>query len=118
MIGVSSRCSCRGLFKKNYIISVPCEYIFSLMMFIVLSISGPTTAVAIFRNPNTIPLMFIVNNLDNFQIYSVVRGVNTKDKYQFHRPTVNLSRIQKRVFYSSIKVFNILLTYILKLMLP
>ena len=60
-------------------------------------------------------MMFIVNNLDNFQTYSVVHGVNTRDKYQLHRPTVNLSCIQKLVFYSSIKIFNSLPTYIFKL---
>jgi hypothetical protein len=90
MIGVSSRSSSRGLFKKIDIIPVPCEYIFSLMM-------------------------FIVNNLDNFQTYSVVHRVNTRDKYHLHRPTVNLSCIQKRVLYSRSKIFNSLPTYILKL---
>jgi hypothetical protein len=55
------------------------------------------------------------NNLDNFQTYSVVHGVNTRNKYQRHRPTLNLSYIQKPVFYSSIKIFNSLPTYILKL---
>jgi len=59
--------------------------------------------------------MFIVNNLQNFQTYFVIHGVNTRDKYQLPRPTVNLSCIKKRAFYSSIKILNSLPTYILKL---
>jgi hypothetical protein len=33
--GVGSRSSCRSLFMKLYILPVPCQYIFSLMMFFV-----------------------------------------------------------------------------------
>jgi hypothetical protein len=35
MAGVGSRSSCRSLFKKLDISPVPCQYIFSLMMFVV-----------------------------------------------------------------------------------
>jgi hypothetical protein len=90
MMGVSSICSCRGMFKKIYILPVPCEYIFSSMV-------------------------FIVNNLDNFQTYSIVYRMNTMAKHQLHRPTVNLSCTPKGVFYYSIKIFNSLPTCILKL---
>ena len=52
-MGVGSRCSCRGLFKKPDILPVPGEYEFSLMM-------------------------FTVNNLDTFQINSVMHRTNTR----------------------------------------
>jgi len=68
MIAVSLKCSCRGLLKKLDILTVTCEYIISLMM-------------------------FTVTNLDNFQINSVVHGMNTRAKRQLQRPTVNLSCI-------------------------
>jgi hypothetical protein len=90
MMALSVRCSCRGLFKKLDILPVPCEYIFSLMM-------------------------FTVTNLDNFQTNSVVHGMNTRAKHQMQRPTMNLSCIYKGVFYSGIKIFNTLPLYILKL---
>jgi hypothetical protein len=34
MASVGSRCSCRGLFKRLDILPVPCQYIFSLMTFV------------------------------------------------------------------------------------
>jgi len=59
MMGISSRSSCRGLFKKLDLLPVTCEYIFSLMI-------------------------FNANNLDNFQTNSVVQGMNTRAKHQLH----------------------------------
>ena len=63
-IGVSLRSSCRGLLKKLHILSVPCAYVFSL-------------------------IMFTVNNLDNYQTNSVVYGMHTSTKHQLHRPSKN-----------------------------
>jgi len=56
MMEVSMRCSCT---EKVKIPPVPCEYIFSLMMF-----TG--------------------NNLDNFQTNCVVHRMNTRAKHQLH----------------------------------
>ena len=78
---VSSRCSCRGILKKLDILPVPCKYTFS-------------------------SIMFAINSLDNFPTDFVVRGINTRDKHQLYRTTVNLSCIQKGVYYSSIKIFD------------
>ena len=50
--------------------------------------------------------MFTVNNLDNFQTNSVVHRMNARAKHRMHQPTLNLSCIQKSVFYSGIKTFN------------
>ena len=72
MMEVGLRHSCKG---KLEIPPVPCDYIFSLMM-------------------------FSVNNLDNFQTNFVVYRMNTKTKHQLQRPIVKLSCIKKGAFYS------------------
>jgi hypothetical protein len=59
--------------------------------------------------------MFTVNNLDNFLTNAVVHMMNTRAKHWLHRPTLNLSCIQKAVFYSGIKIFNSFLPCVLKL---
>jgi hypothetical protein len=81
MAGVRSRCSCRGLFKKLDILPVPCQYIFSLML-------------------------FVVDNLGSFQTNVTVHGLNTRNKMQLHRPVTNLSCFQKGVSYAAVKIFN------------
>ena len=60
-------------------------------------------------------MMFTVNNHDIFQTNYVVQGMNTRAKNLLLRTTVNLSCIQKGIFCSSIKIFNSLPPYILKL---
>jgi hypothetical protein len=71
--GVKPRHSCRNLFKGLEILPLPCEYIFSLMN-------------------------FIVNNQKLFQTNSAVHSVNTRNKHQLHRPIANLSCFQKSAF--------------------
>ena len=67
--------------KKLEILPVPLKYIFSLML-------------------------CTVNTLDNFPTNSVVHRMNTRAKHRLHRRTLNLSCIQKGVFYPGIKIFN------------
>jgi hypothetical protein len=81
MAGVRSRCSCRGLFRKLDILPVPCQYKFSLMI-------------------------FVVDNLGSFQTNLTVHGLNTRNKMQLHRPIANLSCFQKGVSYVDVKIFN------------
>jgi hypothetical protein len=59
--------------------------------------------------------MFAINSLDNFPTNFFVHGINTRAKHQLYRKAVNLSCIQKGVFYSSIKIFNSLPPSVLKL---
>ena len=59
--------------------------------------------------------VFVINNFENFQTNSSLHCINTRLKIQLHRPTVNLSCIQKGVIYSCIKLFNSLPNNILKL---
>jgi IS1 family transposase len=81
--GVKSRNSCRNLFIKLEILSLPCEYIFTLMN-------------------------FVVNNQEHFQTNSAIHSVNTRNRDHVHRPTAKLSCFQKRAYYADIKIFNIL----------
>jgi hypothetical protein len=63
------------------ILTLPCEYIFSL-------------------------LLFIVNNQEHFQTNSAVNSDNTRNKNQLHRPIVNLSCFHKSAYYDGINIFN------------
>jgi hypothetical protein len=72
---------CRGLFKRLQILPLSCEYIFSL-------------------------LNFIINNQEHFQTNSAVHSVNTRNKQHLLRPVANLTCFQKSTYYSGIKIFN------------
>jgi hypothetical protein len=63
------------------ILPLPCEYIFTLMN-------------------------FVVNNQEHFQTNSAIHSVNTRNRDHLHRPTTNLLRFQKSVYYAGIKIFN------------
>jgi IS1 family transposase len=81
MVGAQSRTPCRSLFKKLEILPVPCQYIFSL-------------------------LSFIVNNQEKFQTNSSVHNINTRNKHHLHRPNANLSCFQKSTLYDAIRIYN------------
>jgi IS1 family transposase len=81
VVGAHPRTSCRSLFKKLEILPVPCQYIFSLMN-------------------------FLVDNQENFQTNSSIHSINTRNKHHLHRPIANLSCFQTSTFYSSIRIFN------------
>ena len=61
--------SCRQRFEKLEILNIPSLYIYSLML-------------------------FVVDNLHNFQTNSSVRDINTRYNNQLHVPSVTLSAIQ------------------------
>jgi hypothetical protein len=73
----------RSLFKRIEILALPCEYIFSLMN-------------------------FIVNNQEHFKTNCAIHSVNTRNKNQLHRPIANLSCFQKSAYYAGIKIFSLL----------
>ena len=81
MTGTKHRASCRNLFKKLSILPLPCQYIFSLMM-------------------------FVVKNQENFENNSSVHCINTRHRQNLHRPNANLSCFQKGAYYSGIKIYN------------
>jgi hypothetical protein len=67
--GVKSRNSCRNLFMSLEILSLPYEYIFAL-------------------------INFVVNNQEHFQTNSAIHSVNTRHRHQLHRPASNFSCFQ------------------------
>jgi hypothetical protein len=77
--GVKSRNSCRNLFMRLEILTLPCEYIFTLMN-------------------------FVVNNQQHFQ--TAIYGVNPRTRDHLHRTTANLSCFQKGAYFAGIKIFN------------
>ena len=70
MAGAQPRTSCRSLLKQLEILPVPCQYILSLMN-------------------------FIINNQKVFQTHSFIHNINTRNKHRLHRPNANLSCFKK-----------------------
>jgi hypothetical protein len=81
MAGMKPINSCKNIFKRLEIFTLPCEYIFSLMI-------------------------FIARNQEMFPTNSHIHTVNTRDKNQLHRPIPNLSCFQKSAYYAGIKIFH------------
>jgi len=61
----------QNIFMRVEILSLSCEYIFTLMK-------------------------FIVNNQEYFQTNSAIHSFNTRNRNHHHRPTANLSCFQKK----------------------
>ena len=75
--------SCRGLLKKLNILPLHSQHILSL-------------------------LLFVVNNIDEFTPNSNVHSINTRHMSDLHPPSIKLTKYQKEVYYSGIKIFNYL----------
>jgi hypothetical protein len=86
-MGVGPTYSCRGLFKHFGTLPIPSVYLYSLMM-------------------------FVVNNLDKFQLNNSVHGINTRNKEHLHRLVTHLSAYQRGVYYTGVRLFNRLPTNI------
>jgi len=65
-----SRDSCRDLFKNVTILTLPSQYIFSL-------------------------ICFVINNRDQYMFYSGIHGRNTRQITNFRQPISNLLLYQK-----------------------
>jgi len=63
------------------ILPIPCQYILSLMN-------------------------FIINNKEIFQTNSSLHNINTRNKHHLHRPSANLSYFQTSIFCAGIKIFS------------
>jgi len=87
MMGCSSRDSCRKLFPNLEILSLPSQYILSL-------------------------LLFMLRNKNQFQIHSEIHQINTRQRANLHQPSVNATKYQKGVYCVGVKVFNMLPFYI------
>jgi hypothetical protein len=87
MTGCIVRASCKPLFKTLGILTMPSQYILSLMT-------------------------FLANNLEYFTLQSSIHEVNTRGRVQMQNPTANLTSYRRGVYYASIKTFNALPVYI------
>jgi exonuclease III len=76
-----SKTSCRDLFKELNILPLKSQYILSL-------------------------LMYVSKNLNDFTFNSDNHPINTRHKTHLHPPLLRLSRYQKAVYYTGIKLFN------------
>ena len=79
----SKRDSCRDLFKQLQILTLPSQYIYSL-------------------------LVFVVKNRDLFLLNSQIHNLNTRHKHDLHLPLTNLTLVQRGVLYSGSKFYNCL----------
>jgi hypothetical protein len=75
--------SCCQLFKQLQILTLPSQYIFSL-------------------------LLFVNKNREMFLSNSEIHYINTRYNYNLHLPSTNLALVQKGVLYSGSKVYNCL----------
>ena len=77
-----SKCdSCQYLFNQMQILTLPSQYIFSL-------------------------LIFVVKNRDLFLFNSEIHNINTHNNSDLHMPNTNLTIVQKGVLYSGSKIYN------------
>jgi hypothetical protein len=81
MLRLGPRSSCREGFKKMGILTVPCLYIYALMM-------------------------FVVKNRNIYQTNNFIHNLNTRQQEKLHVSSVRLSSIQRGVHYSSIRIYN------------
>jgi hypothetical protein len=82
-MGVGPTHSCRDQFKKLEILPIPCVYLLSLMT-------------------------FVVNNYDKFLVNNSLYTISTRNNDHFHIPVSHLLSYQRSVYYSGIKLFNVL----------
>jgi len=71
----------RELFKKLNILPLHSQYILSL-------------------------LLFVVKNIDEFISNSEEHSINTWHRSDIYPPSIKLTKYQKRVYYSGIKIFS------------
>jgi len=76
-----ARDSCRAMFSKLCILTLYSQYIFSI-------------------------LMFVVKHKDIFTFNMELHKINTRHKLDLHVPSVNLTKVQKRVYYSGVTLYN------------
>jgi hypothetical protein len=87
MMGYKTNQSCRELFHKLGILSLPSQYIFCL-------------------------LIFLNKNKNQLTVNSEVHNYATKQHTNFHLPSVTLTECQMGIGYLGVKVFNKLSQYL------
>jgi len=80
-MNAGNRVSWREMFKKLNILPLHSQYILSL-------------------------LLFVVKNNEEFISNSEVHSTNIRNKSDLYAPSIKLTKYQKAVYYSGIKIFN------------
>jgi hypothetical protein len=78
---VGNKDTCRPFFKTLNILPFYSQYIFSISV-------------------------FIVKNMDNYVTNSDIHNIYTRQKYELHYQTCKLTKVQKGVSYTGIRIFN------------
>jgi hypothetical protein len=81
------RDSCKPLFKQFKILTLPSDYIYSI-------------------------LVFVLENRDLFVSNRDAHGLNTRNDYNLHLFSIHLTVVQRGVTYSGCKIFNSLPLFI------
>ena len=81
MLGYKKKVSLNNLFRKLKILPLVSQYILTLML-------------------------FVIKNKDQFIAYLEICSVDTKQHTNFHQPTSNLTKYQKGIYYSGVRVYN------------
>jgi len=87
MSGVGLRSSCWSLLRKLNILPIACQYILSLMLFIVDNKKDLLTYTYV-------------------HMCTYVHSLDTRNKNHLYWPVVSLFCVQKGVSYSGVKIFN------------
>ena len=74
--------TCRPLFKQLWVLPLPSQYIFSI-------------------------LLFVIKNKKLFQLNSQVHNIHTQFNNNFHFSSTGLTLVQKGVTYSGCKIYNL-----------
>jgi hypothetical protein len=90
-VGIRNRDSCREYFKRLKILPLQSQYVLSL-------------------------LLFVADNGHYFRLNSEIHGFNTKHKFNLHPPPSKLTVFQGGPYYSGIKAFNNLPSYVKNLL--
>ena len=80
-MNAGSRVPCCESFKKLNIFPLHSQYILSLSL-------------------------FVVKNIEEFTSHSEVHSINTHHRSDLYPPSIKLTKYQKGVYYSGIKIFN------------
>jgi hypothetical protein len=51
-------------------------------------------------------MLFVVKNNNKFLANSEIHGINTRQHNNLHQPLSNLTKYQKGIYYSGLKVYN------------
>jgi hypothetical protein len=51
-------------------------------------------------------MLIVVKNKNEFIVNSDIHSINTRQHYNLHQPISNLTKYQKGIYYSGLKVYN------------